>query len=85
MKRSIFMDPKRADDPDVIAAYEADREILRKHANFEELEVLARQYTVIKQQLENTPSGKAARRRVLRHKLRSTEAAIKHWRFLSGC
>jgi hypothetical protein len=85
MKRSIFMDPERADAPDVIAAYEADRETLRKYANFQELNDLVRQHTDVKQQLETTPFGKKAKRRVLNHQLRSIEAAIRNWRFLNGC
>ena len=58
MKKPYLLDPKRANDPDVIAEYEADREQFRQHTNFSELDRLVQQAKEISRDLETARSRK---------------------------
>jgi hypothetical protein len=80
MKKPYLLDPKRANDADVLAAYEADIEQFRQHANFPELDRLVQRMTEIARQLEMAKARKQrARVRVLTPKLRGAKTAIKYW------
>jgi hypothetical protein len=80
MKKPYLLDPKRANDPDVVAAYEADLEQFRTHANYSELDRLVQKANEIERDLESARSRKQrARIRVLTSKLRGANAAIKTW------
>jgi hypothetical protein len=80
MKKPYLLDPKRANDPDVIAAYQVDLDQFRGHANFAELDRLVQRATDIKHALEIARSRKNQRHiRVLTPKLRGAKAAIRNW------
>ena len=80
MKKPCLLDPKRADDPDVIGEYAADCEQFRQYANFAELDFLIRRAEEIERDLDIARSRKNRRHiRVLTSKLRGANATIKNW------
>ena len=79
MKLPIFLDPIRANEPDVIEAYEASHALSRRHAKFPELEVLIARAAAIKGQLDRASLKQKAKRRVLLAKLRHANHNIRDW------
>ena len=84
MKLPIFLDPKRANDADVLQAYEAASAQMRGHANHRELDTLIARAAAIKSELGRTSAKKKARQRVLRAKLRHANHEIREWLQLNG-
>jgi hypothetical protein len=80
MNDSMYLDPKRAEDPEVIQAYLKDHEACRP-MNFGELDLLNKNHEKIKRELDSIPRKKStrARIRVLTTKLRGAEGALKNW------
>lgn len=79
MKLPVFLDPKRADEADVLQAYEEHLSFLRSLANWPEIEVLCAEANKIRRELDLTSEKKKAKRRVLQARLRRINGRIKEW------
>ena len=79
-----LLDPTRANDPRVLAAYGQVKAEQRRRLKQDELVQLMGNLKAIDVELSSTPPAAKARVNFLRRRKREAEGAIKTWQYLNG-
>jgi hypothetical protein len=79
-----LLDPTRANDPQVLGAYDQVKKEQRKRPNQAELFRLRGNLNAIEAELRSTPPAAKVRVNFLKRRKREAEGAIKTWQYLNG-